>query len=408
MGSSDGSVSVSSQGLQITGSGTIDERQEDNFFFVRGLHLGDIVMEVKLQVSSTAGEDSYAGLMIRDSPSPSSLYYAAGISSNQLQTSHRETSRGTAVVFRGQGAGASSVWLKIIKTDNVFDAQSSLDRINWDPIGSSATVELTRGAMCRAGVFVTGGATVIASDLSISELGVTTDYKVCEHNVCQEDWLDVEDIPYEMGHQCYGFYWNCVLNMPERYQCLQFWDFCREELIKLEPEWDKTITVDDEGVVSKLFCSNEKDLACDLAYLEDGYEPESFACQDFMTYCRDQLNLTYPEYVYPPKYCRMPDEPDEHGDRDLTCQLDWIDDETMLDDQECNDFRDYCQTQLIVTYSRYVWPLPRDPIMEDFVPGYCCLDTPTGTDFESEFWGEHVRGGSIVLLLSLLKTILLF
>ncbi|EJK60849.1 hypothetical protein THAOC_18739, partial [Thalassiosira oceanica] len=77
------------------------------------------------------------------------------------------------------------------------------------------------------------------------------------------------------------------------------------------------------------------------------------------------------------------------GNRELTCQLDWIDDETRLDDVECNDFKEYCQTQLIITYPRYVWPLPRDPVVDDFMPGYCCLDTPTGTDFESEFWGQH-------------------
>ncbi|EJK44919.1 hypothetical protein THAOC_36505 [Thalassiosira oceanica] len=85
----------------------------------------------------------------------------------------------------------------------------------------------------------------------------------------------------------------------------------------------------------------------------------------------------------------MPDEPDELGNRELTCQLDWIDDETRLDDEECNDFKEYCQTQLIITYPRYVWPLPRDPVIDDFMPGYCCLDTPTSTDFESEFWGQH-------------------
>ncbi|EJK54609.1 hypothetical protein THAOC_25745, partial [Thalassiosira oceanica] len=85
----------------------------------------------------------------------------------------------------------------------------------------------------------------------------------------------------------------------------------------------------------------------------------------------------------------MPDEPDELGTRELTCQLDWIDDETRLDDEECNDFKEYCQTQLVITYPRYVWPLPRDPVIDDFMPGYCCLDTPTGTDFESEFWGQH-------------------
>ena len=150
--------------------------------------------------------------------------------------------------------------------------------------------------------------------------------------------------------------------------------------------------------MSKNFCHNNKDLTCDLAYLESDYEPENFVCQDFMTYCRNELNLTYPEYVYQPKYCRMPGEPNELDNRELTCQLEWIDDETGLEDEECDDFKQYCQTQLIITYPRYVWPNPRHPEVDDFMPGYCCLDTPTGTSFESEFWGQHVRRSFSLLL----------
>ena len=390
-------MSVSSKGLEMTGSGTIGG-QQDSFFFVHGQHFGDVVMKVKLQVSSTDGEDSYAGLMIRESSSPDSIYYAAGLNNdNQLQTSHRETSRGTANVFVGQSVGESSVWLKITKANNEFDAQSSSDGTNWEPIGDSATVEFSNNADLWTGVFVTGGANVLASDLLISEFDVITEYGVCEHAVCDEDWLSeshttADEAPYEEDHQCYEFYWSCVLNKPEMYQCQQFWGFCREELTLLEPEWNKTITVNDEGVVSKHFCNSTEDLTCDLAYLNESFDldQESFACQDFITYCRNELNLTHPEYVYPPKYCRMSDEDDELGDRDLTCQLDWIDNETGLIDEECNDFKQYCQTQLIVTHPRYVWPLPRDPVVDDFMPGYCCLDTPTGTDFESEFWGQHV------------------
>ena len=195
----------------MTGAGTVGE-QRDSFFFVHGRHNGDIEIEVKLQVTNTGGEDSYAGLMIRESSSPDSIYYAAGVhNGNQLQTSHRESSGGTAEVSIGQSGGVSSVWLKITKKNNEFLAQSSSDGMSWDAIGSSATVEFSNNAALWTGVFVTGGATVIASDLSVSQLDVTTDYDVCEHDVCQEDWLGVDSIPYEEDHQCYEFYWMKML-----------------------------------------------------------------------------------------------------------------------------------------------------------------------------------------------------
>jgi len=186
----------------MEGSGTVGG-QQDRFFFVHGQHNGDIVMEVKLQVTSTDGEDSYAGLMIRESSSPDSIYYAAGLNNdNQLQTSHRETSRGTANVFVGQSVGESSVWLKITKANNEFDAQSSSDGTNWEPIGDSATVEFSNNADLWTGVFVTGGANVLASDLLISEFDVITEYGVCEHAVCDEDWLSeshttADEVPFE-------------------------------------------------------------------------------------------------------------------------------------------------------------------------------------------------------------------
>ena len=147
---------------------------------------------------------------------------------------------------------------------------------------------------------------------------------------------------------------------------------------------------------------------CTLDWLEDEINPypeksgssDTGTCYDFWDYCREKLNTDSPDWKYPVPYCE--------NNSSLTCLEDWLNYETYADwrgagnsptnDETCKDFFDYCRAELIDTHPRYSYPLPAPPTVDDYMPGYCCFDTPLDTNTDTKFWGSHVSANFIQAL----------
>lgn len=179
---------------------------------------------------------------------------------------------------------------------------------------------------------------------------------------CNTTWLEMISNAFEASDPCHSFFYECVESVERLYQCGRFWDKCRSELNAAVDYWE----------YPKRQCGFE---VCDPEWLaENPFGPPSdsddLACYDFAALCRNESNAEYPDVIeHPVKYCKLEDETIEHGNPDLTCQLNWIDNSTDLGDEECNKFKDYCQTQLVLNHPRYVWP-QIDVTVDDVMPGY--------------------------------------
>jgi len=219
----------------------------------------------------------------------------------------------------------------------------------------------------------------------------------CTIERCKDHWLEVPSNPFQDDNSCFDFFKDCIELAPVRYQCHKFWTHCRDELFKLE-------SYSRDQPYPKEYCEEDQTLTCKLSWLIEEPTPNvaspvSPVCQDFKNYCRTTLEETYPglglDYHYPEKYC--------DGDRDLTCKEEWLDQYanevpnpiSSREDFGCHRFWNYCETQLKTTHVDFVWPLYDEPTVDDYMPGYCCLDTPADTAFKKEgeegpdFWGQY-------------------
>lgn len=203
-----------------------------------------------------------------------------------------------------------------------------------------------------------------------------------EYQTCQEGWVKEgasAKNPFDKNTGCYHFWFYCRELEPETVQCSRFFGYCRDKLEMEYPNWqypqppciDTTIQVD---VID----------TCPMKWLKDKTNPYTVetneACYSFWETCRSDLNTTYPEWDYPVQYCK--------NDPDLTCQEDWLDDyksgnpNPYDSDSRCYTFWDSCYENLRLTFPRWSegWPQPDPPTPDDFMPGYCCLDTPANND----------------------------
>jgi len=217
---------------------------------------------------------------------------------------------------------------------------------------------------------------------------------------CKVDWLENATNPYSESTNggCYAFYNDCREADPERYRCKGFWEYCRTNLTDSIPGWKYPR----ENCTDT---STEDIVTCPEKWLDDktnrytDEREQNESCYNFWNYCREELNTTYPEWEYPRPTCK-----DDNGIEIETCLVEWLDNETnpydSTTDSECYEFWGYCRNQLIHEFPRYVWPLPAEPTVDDFMPGYCCRDTPT-TDRETKYWGDDVsKHGLLCIILS--------
>jgi len=202
-----------------------------------------------------------------------------------------------------------------------------------------------------------------------------------EYQTCQEGWVKEgasAKNPFDKNTGCYHFWFYCRELEPETVQCSRFFDVCRRELNNTYPYWqypqppciDTTIQAD---VID----------TCPMRWLKDKTNPYTVetneACYSFWETCRSDLNTAYPDWEYS-DYCE--------NDPDLTCQEDWLDDyksgnpNPYDSDSRCYTFWDSCYENLRLTFPRWPegWPLADPPTPDDFMPGYCCLDTPANND----------------------------
>lgn len=207
---------------------------------------------------------------------------------------------------------------------------------------------------------------------------------------CKVDWLENATNPFEEEDAgCYAFYNDCREADPGRYRCKGFWDYCRTNLTDSVPGWKYPKESCKDTSISELdfvTCPSQWLNDTKNRYIDEREQNES--CYNFWDYCRNELDEEYPEWKYPRPSCR-----DDNGIEIGTCQELWLDDETnpysSEDNLACHDFWDYCRLELVTNHERYAWPLPKNPTVDDFMPGYCCRDNPL-TARTTEFWGDHV------------------
>ena len=213
---------------------------------------------------------------------------------------------------------------------------------------------------------------------------------------CELDWLEETSNPYSeaANPSCHEFWGYCRGYNPSLYQCTQFWIYCRAELDTNQPGW----------IFPRANCtdpdiSDQPILNCAMEWLKDDknrYIVEvggDETCHNFWDYCREELDSKYSNWTYPIEDAFCENSPS------LTCKTEWLDYDTydewiasngLSNDGACHEFFDYCRLQLIAKHPRYLWPLADPPTVDDFMPGYCCLDTPVDTNTDTVFWGSQV------------------
>lgn len=220
-----------------------------------------------------------------------------------------------------------------------------------------------------------------------------------DEDFCQVVWLENATNPFEKDNAgCYAFYDERRKAGKGRYRCDGFWEYCRTNLTESVPGWKYP----KENCTDTRISLTGDIVTCPIEWLKDGninrYTDEceqNESCYNFWNYCFDELAVSYPDWTYPRPTCK-----DDNGIEIETCLELWLDDETNPYDDtnpECHDFWGYCRNQLINKYPPYVWPLPKEPTVDDFMPGYCCRDTPT-TDRSTKFWGDRVSKDAIIFV----------
>lgn len=386
VGSASGSAAFDGDTFTISGSHiiavTFNGGQEMHYAYYETS--GNVDVKLKVLNFQSANDGARAGLIVRGNLDVHATHFAAlveGATGNQ---------RGRYSYLEGNTLDdpyntpslSGEFWLRITKVDDTFEAFYSTDEDaeSWSRLGYTRVVTFPSSTFF-VGIGVssqstTGLATLTASQFTITSGSTTAVYE-------EGHWIDTQSA-------------SCV---DPSLQVLKLED---DIIFDFDVECPSPHTFDEAG----LHCSSKggrlctyeevasdcvKDTGCginsELIWTSTSSDT-NLPCYEFAENCRQDLNSSFPEYVHPPKYCKLEGETSIYGDPALSCLEDWIDSEDTLSDSECDSFKTYCQNQLVLAYPRYVFPLPPNPEREDYMPGHCCLDTPTQTDF-NDFWGEH-------------------
>jgi hypothetical protein len=173
-----GSTSVANGVYTVRASGADIWGTSDEFRFVHGTLSGDGEVTARVDSLSAADPWAKAGVMIRESLSPSSRYAFMMVTAGYGIDFGRRLSGGA---FAGPDGTFDWVtrapyWVRVRRIGNVFTAYVSPDGHAWRQYGSSVT--MTMGASVYAGLAVTSHrdgtlATGVFSNVSLGPVGTT-------------------------------------------------------------------------------------------------------------------------------------------------------------------------------------------------------------------------------------------
>lgn len=150
-----GSQSLSNGTWTILGGGADIYGTYDQFHYVWQSLAADGVVSAQVSSQDSVNGWEKAGVMLRQSNDPGSIYYAALVTpSNGIVVQYRATQGGGAQQSGQIATGSAPTYLMVTRAGNLFSAYTSTDGNSWTQVpGSSVTIAMS-GAV-QAGLAVT-------------------------------------------------------------------------------------------------------------------------------------------------------------------------------------------------------------------------------------------------------------
>jgi hypothetical protein len=173
-----GSTTIASGVYTVQASGSDVWEAQDEFRFVHGALNGN--GEITARVDNLTAWENWAkaGVMIRETLSPSSRYAFAILSAGHGVSFHYRSTAGTAAAQSGTADEVTRAphWIRLRRAGNVFTAFASADGQTWRQQGSSITIAM--GASAYVGLALSSHlnaalATATFSNVSVAGAGVT-------------------------------------------------------------------------------------------------------------------------------------------------------------------------------------------------------------------------------------------
>lgn len=156
-----GSSSHSSGAFTIHGAGSDIWNTADSFHYVYQPLSGDGQMIARVASQQNTNPWAKAGVMIRGTLTPGSIYAAMLVTPSNGLTFQRRTTTSATSASTKVGFGAAPYWVKISRSGNTFTGSRSTDGINWTIVGSAT---ITMGTNAYVGLAVTShNSTVLGS-----------------------------------------------------------------------------------------------------------------------------------------------------------------------------------------------------------------------------------------------------
>ena len=141
----------------VKGAGTIGATA-DQFRFVYQTLSGDGSVTARISVPQNTGASARIGVMIRDTLTTDSPYAFTGIDGGGNYYWQRRKNVGSGYSSTAGGSGtAPNLWVRVVRTGDVFRGWKSTDGVNWTSINS---LTIPMGANIYVGLAVSSGDTI--------------------------------------------------------------------------------------------------------------------------------------------------------------------------------------------------------------------------------------------------------
>jgi regulation of enolase protein 1 (concanavalin A-like superfamily) len=164
-----GQTTFSSGTFTVRAAGRDIWDTNDQFHFVYQPMSGDV--EVIARVAGLVNVDNWAkaGVMLREALTPDSRNAFMALSAGNGLTFQRRANPGGMSVFTAGGGGTAPVWVRLVRSGNLFQAYRSPDGVTWSNVGSDT---LVMGATVYVGLAVTSHNTAASTTATIDNLTV--------------------------------------------------------------------------------------------------------------------------------------------------------------------------------------------------------------------------------------------
>jgi outer membrane protein assembly factor BamB len=161
-----GNQSLSSGAWTVSAAGSGIAGYADQFHFIWQSITADVTVGARVAAQTNTGSSAAAGVMLRQSTSAGSPYYAALLTpGNGIVVQYRASS-GLRTTSAAALTGSAPAYLKVARSGNTFTAYTSPDGVTWTAVaGSSIALDITSSvlaglAVSSANVPTMGGATI--------------------------------------------------------------------------------------------------------------------------------------------------------------------------------------------------------------------------------------------------------